>query len=319
MEPSLQLEGLTKTYGSRPAVRELDLSIAPGAVCGLIGANGAGKTSTIRMIMSIVRPDSGVIRVLGHRSAMQARNRIGYLPEERGVYAKMLVEEYLVYIARLKGVGAGEAAQRARRQLERMELGSALYTRIEELSKGTVQKVQFLAAVLHEPDLLILDEPFSGLDPVSVRSLRELIIEHRSRGANILFSTHVMAYAEELCDSVVMISQGAKVLDSPMTALRQRFVPRRLLVEPLERQAALGSLRMLSEVEAVDSCGDGAYSVLLREGTVAHRALARLADQIPLVRAELQRPRLEDIFLSLSSATADISASRQPQAVEVLS
>jgi ABC-2 type transport system ATP-binding protein len=223
MEPSLELVGVTKTYGSKLAVSGLDLSVASGTLCGLIGPNGAGKTTTIRMIMSIVMPDAGAVRILGRRSAADARDRIGYLPEERGVYPKMTVEEYLVYIARLKGLSLQEATLRARRQLERMELGHALHQRIEELSKGMVQKVQFLAAVLHEPDLLILDEPFSGLDPVSMRFVRELILEHRSRGAAVLFSTHVMTFAEELCDNVVMIAHGRKVLDSPMAALRHRL------------------------------------------------------------------------------------------------
>src|SRR3954471_8256716 len=202
MEPALRLQGVRKTFGTATAVADLDLKVPPGALYGVIGPNGAGKTTTIRLIMSILFPDAGEITVLGHRSALQAKDRIGYLPEERGVYRKMQVGAFLTYMGQLKGI-TGDLAPRVRVGLDRVGLGGAEKKRCEELSKGMLQKVQFLAAIIHQPDLLILDEPFSGLDPVSARLLRQLVREEHRRGASILLSTHVMTHAEEICEHVV--------------------------------------------------------------------------------------------------------------------
>jgi ABC-2 type transport system ATP-binding protein len=221
MEAAVLLKGVTKTFGGTTAVDRLDLVVPRGAVYGFIGPNGAGKTTTIRMMMSIIFPDSGELSVLGRPSALDAKDRIGYLPEERGVYRKMRVGAFLTYLGRLKGVKEAELTRRVRRGLERIGLADCERKRCEELSKGMQQKVQFLAAIIHEPDLLILDEPFSGLDPVSARSLRALIIEEHLRGATILFSTHVMPHAEELCDHVVMMHRGKKVLDDPLPTIRR--------------------------------------------------------------------------------------------------
>ena len=208
MNAAVQLTRVTKTFGQTKAVDDLDLVVPRGAVYGFIGPNGAGKTTTIRMMMSIIFPDAGLLSVLGHASALDAKDRIGYLPEERGVYRKMRVGTFLTYLGRLKGVPDAELPGRIRRGLERVGLGDCERKRCEELSKGMQQKVQFLAAIIHEPDLLILDEPFSGLDPVSARTLRTLVHEEHQRGATILFSTHVMPHAEELCDHVVMMHRG---------------------------------------------------------------------------------------------------------------
>ena len=206
---------MTKTFGALTAVERLDLTIPRGALYGFIGPNGAGKTTTIRMIMSILLADSGELRVLGKASALEAKDRIGYLPEERGVYRKMKVAAYLAYIARLKGMPERGLRERVYAAIERIGLAGVENKRCEELSKGMSQKIQFLAAIIHEPDLVILDEPFSGLDPVSTRLLREQILAEHRRGATVLFSTHVMPQAEEICDHVVMIYRGQKVLDDP--------------------------------------------------------------------------------------------------------
>src|SRR6476469_9351169 len=191
MVPALELKRLRKTFGSTVAVEGMDLVVPQGALYGVIGPNGAGKTTTIRMIMSILFPDSGELSVLGHASALEAKDRIGYLPEERGVYRKMRVGAFLTYLAQLKGVARATADARVPDLLERVGLRGSERTPCDELSKGMLQRVQFVGAILHEPDLLILDEPFSGLDPVSVRLLRDQVQRAHARGATILLSTHI--------------------------------------------------------------------------------------------------------------------------------
>src|SRR6187399_3216887 len=237
LDAAIDLRGVTKTFGGTTAVEDLDLVIPRGALYGFIGPNGAGKTTSIRMIMSILFPDSGELSVLGRRSALEAKDRIGYLPEERGVYRKMKVGAFLIYMAQLKGLSAEDAAARVPTQLENMALPGTENKRCEDLSKGMLQRVQFIAAIMHQPDLLILDEPFSGQDPVSVRLLRERIEQEHRRGATVLLSTHVMANAEEMCQHVVMIHQGRKVLDEAMAGLRRQFDPRTIHFEPLDENA----------------------------------------------------------------------------------
>lgn len=298
MDPAILLQGVTKTFGPTKAVKDLSLVVPRGGLYGFIGPNGAGKTTTIRMIMSILFPDSGELSVLGHRSALEAKDRIGYLPEERGVYRKMKVGAFLGYMARLKGVNGGDLPARVRRSLERVGLGETEGKRCDELSKGMLQKVQFLAAIVHDPDLLILDEPFSALDPISMRLIRDLILEEHRRGATILFSTHVMPQAEEICQHVVMIHRGRKVLDEPLAAIRRRYDPRTIRFEPIEPAADVSALAVLSGVERVEPV-DGGYDVVLVQGTDPAGAIARLAAAIPPARLELARPRLEDIFVGI--------------------
>src|SRR5687767_7370885 len=234
MEHAIELRDVRKTFGANVAVNAVSLAVPRGAVYGVIGPSGAGKTTCIRMIMSILFPDSGTLRVLGRSSALEAKDRIGYLPEERGVYRKMRVKAFLSYIGRLKSVERAEAETRAATLLERLGLADALDKKCEDLSKGMLHRVQFVAAIVNKPDLLILDEPFSGLDPVSVRLLKDLIAEEHQRGATIIFSTHVMAHAEELCQQIVMIHKGRKVLDEPIAGLRRQYDPRLIRLEPLD-------------------------------------------------------------------------------------
>ena len=295
---AIDLRGVTKTFGSQTAVSNLDLSIPRGALYGFIGPNGAGKTTSSRMIMSILFPDSGELTVLGAKSALEAKDKIGYLPEERGTYRKMRVAAYLAYIARLKGVPEKGLTERIRSLVARVGLAGAEGKRCEELSKGMLQKIQFVAAIIHEPELLILDEPFSGLDPVSMRLLREQILAEHERGATILFSTHVMQQAEEICDHVVMIHRGRKVLDDPVSSIRGRYDPRALVLEPLDPAADLAPVRALGEVESC-AAHDGAYDVELRAGADPAGAIARIAAVLPVARIEVRRPRLEDVFVQL--------------------
>ena len=235
----------------------MDLVVPRGATYGFIGPSGAGKTTCIRMIMSILFPDSGELSVLGHKSALEAKDRIGYLPEERGVYRRMRVGDFLTYIAQLKGVPADDALPRATELLARTGLVDVEKKKCEELSKGMLHRVEFVAAIINRPELIILDEPFSGLDPVSVKLLKDLVAAEHQRGATILFSTHIMAHAEELCQHIVMIHQGRKVLDEPMAGLRRQFDPRVIRVEPLDEGAPMGVLRQIPGVADVKTDGRG--------------------------------------------------------------
>jgi ABC-2 type transport system ATP-binding protein len=302
---ALRLSGITKSFGPTLAVADMDLIVPRGAMYGFIGPNGAGKTTCIRMIMSILFPDSGELSVLGRASALEAKDRIGYLPEERGVYRKMRVGAFLTFMGRLKGLPGAEASRRGTRLLERVGLPETERKRCEDLSKGMLQRVQIAAAVMHEPDLLILDEPFSGLDPVSVRMLRDIVFEEHRRGATILFSTHVMSQAEEICQQVVMIHRGRKVLDEPTASLRRRFDPRTVRLEPLSAAADITALGSLAEVERVVR-NEAGYDVRLAPGAEPAAAIARIAATIDCARIELARLSLEDIFVNLVSSDGDV-------------
>jgi len=299
---AIELKGVTKTFGSLTAVDRLDLSIPRGALYGFIGPNGAGKTTAIRMIMSILLPDAGELRVLGHRSALEAKDRIGYLPEERGLYRKMKVAAYLTFIARLKGMPERGLRERVYTAIERIGLKGVEDKRCEELSKGMSQKIQILAAIIHEPDLLILDEPFSGLDPVSTRLLKELILSEHRRGATVLFSTHVMPQAEEICDHVVMIRRGQKVLDDPVRTILRPHDSRALTFEPLDGHVDVGAVRALPEVESCAAV-EGRYEVALRDGADAAAAMRAVLGVVPAARIELKRRSLEDVFVAIAAGT----------------
>ena len=296
---AIELHDVTKTFGSLTAVNRLDLTIPRGALYGFIGPNGAGKTTAIRMIMSILLPDSGDLRVLGLPSALEAKDRIGYLPEERGLYRKMKVAPYLMFIAKLKGVPERGLKERVHSAIDRVGLKGVEMKRCEELSKGMSQKIQILAAIIHEPDLLILDEPFSGLDPVSTRLLKDLILAEHRRGATVLFSTHVMPQAEEICDHVVMIHRGHKVLDDPVRTILRPHDSRVLTFEPLDGQVDMGALRALPEVQGCVAA-NGQYEIALRDGVNATVAMRSVLGVVPAARIELKRRSLEDVFVSIA-------------------
>src|SRR5262245_25644428 len=298
MDSALVLRDVRKSFGSTRAVDDMTLTVPRGKLYGVIGPNGAGKTTCIRMIMSILFPDSGELSVLGHRSALEAKDHIGYLPEERGVYRKMKVGAFLIYMAELKGLAAEDAAARVPRLLQEVGLPGVENKRCEDLSKGMLQRVQFLAAVIHQPDLLILDEPFSGQDPVSVRILREHILKEHRRGATVLLSTHVMAHAEEMCQHVVMIHQGRKVLDEAMAGLRRQFDPRTINFEPLDAHANVSSLSAVAGVERVEAL-DGSCRITLIPGTDPAGMMSRLASAVAPARIELARLTLEDVFVRI--------------------
>ncbi|MEO6186626.1 MAG: ATP-binding cassette domain-containing protein [Steroidobacteraceae bacterium] len=298
MADVLRLQGVEKAFGEQRAVTALDLAVPKGETCGLIGPSGAGKTTTIRLIMSILFPDSGTVEVLGRASALDAKDRIGYLPEERGVYRKMRVEAFLKYLACLKGMSEAQAVSRSRELLAKLGLEGVDRKKCEDLSKGMLQRVQFVGAIVHQPELLILDEPFSGLDPVSVRLLKGVISDERRRGTTILFSTHVMAQAEELCDRVVMIHKGRKVLDEPMNSLRRRYDPTRVLFEPLDPQADVRGLRDIAGVVSTQAT-DGVVELRLAPGTDPSAVIREVAARVVPARIEIARIGLEDVFVEI--------------------
>jgi ABC-2 type transport system ATP-binding protein len=310
MTAALEIRGIRKVFGDKVAIESLDLTIPRGATYGLIGPSGAGKTTAIRMIMSILFPDRGSISILGQGSALEAKDRIGYLPEERGSYRKMTVGAFLTYMGCLKGRTRAQASGRADRLLGRLGLPDVSTKKCEDLSKGMLQRVQFVAAIVNEPDLLILDEPFGGLDPVSVRLLKEVIAAEHQRGATIIFSTHVMAHAEELCQQIVMIHQGRKVLDEPISGLRRQYDIRHILLEPLDADANLLALQTVPGVENV-KLNDQGCEIRLAQGTDPGGAVRAIAAVVAPARIELARIRLEDVFIRLVSGSGAAEESNE--------
>jgi len=292
METAVRLADVTKTFGAHKAVDGLSLAVPRGAIFGFIGPNGSGKTTTLRMILHILYPDSGTIEVLGKTSRRAANDRIGYLPEERGLYRKMTVRRVLAYYAGLKGMRQRDARVETDQWLERLGLSEWRDRKVEALSKGMQQKVQFIAAVLTRPDLAILDEPFSGLDPVNLEALREVILELKRRGATVIFSTHDMTKAEELSDTICMIFKGKKVLDGTLAEIQARYGADTVRVKISGGPGALSGLaehvRDLGQVQEVRFSGDpqDLLRKLLERGRVEH--------------FEIAKPSLHDIFLRIA-------------------
>jgi ABC-2 type transport system ATP-binding protein len=290
---AVRLEGVSKEFGAFSAVSDLDLEIPVGSVYGLLGPNGSGKTTTIRMIMGILGPDRGRVLLFGDDPGTTRRERVGYLPEERGLYRKMRVHEHLVFLARLRGVPRSEAAERASRWLERLGLGDWGRRRVEDLSKGMQQKVQFVGTVLHEPSLLVLDEPFSGLDPINQDLLEGIVREFNGRGATILFSTHLMDQAERLCQRVCLISRSRKVLDGDLQELKRA---ERMGVVAVDFQGPSEWSRG-PEVEGVEETPTG-LRLRLRPGADSQEVLARaVASGARISRFQEVEPRLHEIFV----------------------
>lgn len=302
MTDAIVMRNVRKTFGKKVAVEGLDLVIPQGQLVGVIGPNGAGKSTSIRMIMSILFPDSGELSVLGKASAVESKDQIGYLPEERGVYKKMKVSAFLRHMAGLKGV-TRNASARIATWLDRVELQGVGNKKCEELSKGMQQKVQFIASVIHEPRLLILDEPFSGLDPVNMRLLKELIREQHERGVTVLFSTHVMLHAETMCDHIVMIHQGRKVLDGTINQIRAAHDTRTIAFHPANPGFAPAELSATPGLGRVVQ-GDDGFEAEVLDGHDPSAALAALAAAVPVTRIALHRASLEDIFIGIVTGGA---------------
>ncbi len=293
MPDALTIRGISKSFGDLLAVQNLDLSVRAGSVFGLLGPNGAGKTTTIRMIMDIIKPDQGTISLLGETDPDRRRDRIGYLPEERGLYRKMKVRELILYFARLHGVEAGKARREADRWLERMELSSWAESKIEALSKGMQQKIQFIITVLHEPEAVILDEPFSGLDPVNVDLIRSIMLELRDHGTTLLLSTHQMDMVEKVCDSICLINRGRKVLDGPIQQVKAARGDRAIQIEYEGRPT------FHKDPALVARCSDSGrfMEVTPAPGVVPQSILEAAVREVRISRFQIMEPSLHDIFV----------------------
>ncbi|MCB1670931.1 MAG: ATP-binding cassette domain-containing protein [Pseudomonadales bacterium] len=297
----LSLENVSKTYGSFTAVDRINLQIPRGSVYGFLGPNGAGKTTTIRMILDIIRPTSGRVSILGHESALAVRQRIGYLPEEKGLYKKMKVDALIAYFARLKGLSRRIAEQRARELLKKYGLIEFHNARIESLSKGMSQKVQVLAAVAHEPELIILDEPFSGLDPVNQQVLEGLIRDLSNNGQTVIFSTHIMEHAERLCDQILLIVGGRKIFDGTVAEARA-LISRRVLLETAGDISGLQNLNSVVRITPAeaDPGSEPRWLVEIGNNAQPQDILKYCFDStIPLSRFEYAEPSLHDVFVDL--------------------
>lgn len=312
MQPALELNGVTKRYGRQTAVDSLSFSVRPGRICGFLGPNGAGKTSTIRMILGLSEPSAGTLSVLGAPDGRKVRDRIGFLPEERGLYKKMNPVDTIAFFAGLKGVPNGRARKTARAMLERLGLKDSAKKPMKALSKGMAQKVQLMCAVAHEPDLVILDEPFSGLDPVNQQVLEDEIRMLAARGATVIFSTHVMQHAERLCDQVVLIANGRKAFEGDVAGARAA-APRILIVEgPIAADAVRelpGVASVASEPAPDGEPGVFTHRATLAQGVAAQDAVRAAFDRrLDLRRFEVKEPTLHDAFIVLTGSQAAASA-----------
>ena len=294
MTETVELRGIHKTYDQFVAVDHLSLRIREGSVYGLLGPNGAGKTSTIRMMIGITVPDEGEVWLFGepfHRPLLQ---RVGYLPEERGLYKRMKVLDHLVFLGRLHGLSAAEARRRSLDWCERLQIAEWTRKKVEELSKGMQQKIQFVAAMLHDPDLLILDEPFSGLDPANAVMLKDVMLELKKSGKTILFSTHRMDQVERLCDAICLIDHGRSVLEGDLKKIKARYgkntVQMQYEGDPSFRQSEL--------IESLNDYGNY-VEARLKPGADPQQLLQRACEQARISRFELVEPSLEEIFLDI--------------------
>jgi ABC-2 type transport system ATP-binding protein len=300
MEVLVELERVSKSYEEKAAVRDLTLKIEAGSMFGLLGPNGAGKTSTIRMIVGITLPDAGKVTLFNKPWASASLARVGYLPEERGLYKKMKVIDQLVFLGELRGLGAAEAGRRAKTWCERMQMTDSMDKRTEELSKGMQQKIQFIATLLHDPELIIMDEPFSGLDPVNALLLQDTLLELKKQGNAILFSTHRMDQVEKLCDSICLINRGEAVLAGGMREVKSRYERNRVIVQ------YEGPDRFLQHPAIAEyKSYAGHAEIRLKPHADAQDLLRQAAATTTITKFELVEPSLEEIFIETVGGHAD--------------
>jgi len=298
--PVVELIGVTKAYDTKVAVSQLSLSIEAGQMFGLLGPNGAGKTSSIRMMMGITIPDTGQIKLFNRPFDRKSLERVGYLPEERGLYKKMKVLDQLIFFGELHGLDAGEARKRSVAWAERMEIADSLSKKTEELSKGMQQKIQFISCLLHDPGLIIMDEPFSGLDPVNATLLERTLLELKDQGKAILFSTHRMDQVEKLCDSICLVDRGRAVLEGRVREIKASYGRNRVIIE------FEGSSSFLNSAEIAESSNfSGHVDIRLKEGANAQKLLQEAAAVATIFRFELVEPSLEEIFIQTVGGKAD--------------
>lgn len=293
-KPTVSLEHVTKKFGDFTAVNDLSLSVRAGRIYGLIGPNGAGKTTTIRMLVNITAPDSGVIKLFGQEMNGKTQDRIGYLPEERGLYRKMRISDQLLFFGELKDFKGKQARDAVDRWIKRMDLVEWKSKKAEALSKGMQQKIQFIAAVIHDPDLLILDEPFSGLDPINMELLKEIVRDFKAAGKTIIFSTHLMELAEKICDDICLINRSQKVLEGSLRDVKSSFGSNRVALRAEGGHSVLGDKSLVTRVKSQSD----EMEAVLADGVDPQIVLRRLIESGALItKFELVEPTLHEIFI----------------------
>lgn len=305
MDNILTAHNISKSFATHKALDDVSIEVPCGKVYGLLGPNGAGKTTLIRIINHITAPDTGIVDFNGHRLTADDVRNIGYLPEERGLYKKMKVGEQALFFARLKGLSKAEATSRLREWFERLEISDWWNKKIEELSKGMAQKVQFIVTVLHRPELLIFDEPFSGFDPINADILKREILKLRDEGSTVIFSTHNMASVEELCDNITLINRSHNILSGPINEIREQYSDHRYRLaykgDPAALLEASDRLGAAVEVEPDDKFGN--HSVVISLGGISRRdAIAKFNDAVEINTFERIIPSMQDIFVSAVKA-----------------
>ena len=301
MDVAVALNDIRKTFGTHRAVDGLSFEIPRGNVFGLLGRNGAGKSTTIRMIMDIIRPDSGSIEILGRPMDGSVKDRMGYLPEERGLYPKMKVLDMLEYFGSVKGLKPAEARRRALPWLERLELGAWKDKKVEELSKGMQQKAQFITTILNQPDVLILDEPFSGMDPVNQEIFRDLLLEISTGGATLIFSTHVMESAERLCNQIALIDSGRAVLSGSLASIKKKFGSNTVQLEFDGDGAFLESMPGVEKIHRYERF----VEINMAEGADPQHLLEAAVGRLAVRRFEVMEPTLHNIFIDQVGPESD--------------
>jgi ABC-2 type transport system ATP-binding protein len=296
---ALELNGVCKTFGQVRAVDNLGARIPAGSIYGFLGPNGAGKTTTLRMIMNIIRPDTGSISVFGNNLTEKAKSHIGYMPEERGLYRKMTVRGTLAFFGALKGLTSRELAEVVPAWLKRIELSDRANKKVEDLSRGMHQKLQFAATIINEPDLLILDEPFSGLDPLNLDLLKDIILEMKEKGKTVIFSTHDMHGAETLCDYILLINKGKIILDGKLGEIRSQRASNAVVVEAEGDSDFINALPMVTKVERVQNT----IEITLGKGADPQDLLKALVGKVRVRKFEVKMPTLHEIFVELVGAS----------------
>ncbi|MEA4908207.1 MAG: ATP-binding cassette domain-containing protein [Chloroflexi bacterium] len=292
--PTIAVQKIDKSFGTMRAVDDVSFSVEPGEIFGLLGPNGAGKTTTIRIILDIFKPDRGSVSILGGPMSEEKKNRIGYLPEERGLYQDVQLERALVYLATLKGLSAPEAKRRVNAYLERFELAEHRRKKVKELSKGMQQKAQLVVTLVHEPELVIIDEPFSALDPVNTQMVKDILREQRRQGVTIVMCTHQMHQVEELCDRIVLINHGKVMLYGQLDDVRRTFAGQEVVVRALRPLPAV-----IEGVETIETSNSNVH-LHLKADVSPQQVLRALVDQdIPLEQFEIAIPTLDEIFIQV--------------------
>jgi ABC-2 type transport system ATP-binding protein len=290
---ALEIEGISKKFGDFHAVKKLSFMIPPGTIYGLLGPNGAGKTTTIRMVMNIIIPDEGSIKVLDRRMDEEMKERVGYLPEDRGLYPKMKVGELLLFLAEIKGLKRSDARKEIDFWLERFDLSDWKNKKVEELSRGMQQKLQFIVTVIHEPELIILDEPFSGLDPVNTKLFKDIMLEMKKKGRTIVFSTHRMEQVEMICDNICLINKAERVLEGNLSQIKKQYGKNTVI---LDYDGEADFIKNFPEIEKIDDYGKF-MEIKLKETSSPQDLLPKLVGKISINKYEVKEPTLNAIFI----------------------